>query len=238
MKLGNYAHISISVRSLRESAPFYDKIGFTKVWSSKAPQPWELLTDGSVNIHLYESYFSSPALHYFSAAMDDKIMHLRRLGFNTELHCSKDGTRKQHNFLDPNEVSIMLMHHDGEQMPKPNGVSQSLLGTFGELSINTDNLKASLLFWDKLGFRQTMTSERPYSWSILTDGVITIGLHQTAILSAPALSYFAANVAERLEQLERNSIPIMHELRNESGVIEGAILCAPDRQLFALLQGS
>lgn len=237
MKLGNYAHISISVRNLRETLPFYEKIGFSKLWSSEAPQPWELLTDGLINIHLYEAYFSSPALHYFSASMDEQVVHLRRLGFNPELQRSKDGSRKQHNFLDPSEVSIMLMHYDDTQMPKPVGVSQSLLGTFGELSINTDNLKTSQLFWDKLAFRRVLNSEKPYAWSVLTDGIVTIGLHQTATLTAPALTYFATDVRERIEQLKQHAIPILHELKGEENVLEGAVLSAPDGQLFVLLQG-
>jgi hypothetical protein len=208
------------------------------LWSSNAPLPWQLMTDGCVNIHLYESMFASPALHYFSSVMDDTLVHLRRLGLNPELQRSKDGTRRQHNFLDPNDVSIMLMHYNDTQMPKPVGVSHAMLGTFGELSVNTDDLKSSLLFWDKLGFRQTLKSEKPYSWTVLTDGAITLGLHQTATLSAPALTYFAADVAERIEHLKQNSIALTHELHNDLGALEGAILSAPDGQLIVLLQGS
>lgn len=237
MKLGQYAHISISVRSLRESAPFYKALGFEKLFDSAEPLPWELLTDGCVNIHLYESYFVSPALHYFSATMDETIVHLKRIGITPELQRSKDGSRQQHNFSDPNDFCLMLMHHNEHAMPMPEGISRCLLGTFGELSIGTDNIRASTFFWDKIGFRQMMKSNKPYAWATMTDDVMKIGLHQTATFSAPALTYFAADVSERIGALRERKVSIARELKGNGGDREGALLSAPDGQLFFLLSG-
>jgi predicted lactoylglutathione lyase len=237
MKLGKYAHISISVRSLRESSSFYKSLGFEKLFDSAQPQPWELLTDGCVNIHLYESYFLSPALHYFSAMMDETIVHLKRIGITPELQRSKDGSRQQHNFFDPNEFCVMLMHHSESTMPLPEGISRCVLGTFGELSIGTDNLKASTFFWDKIGFRQTMKSNKPYAWAAMSDDVMKIGLHQTATVSAPALTYFAPDIPERIGALKERKVSLLQELVGNDGQPEGALLAAPDGQLFFLLAG-
>jgi predicted lactoylglutathione lyase len=237
MKLGKYAHISISVRSLRESSPFYKGLGFEKLFDSAHPRPWELLTDGCVNIHLYESYFISPALHYFSATMDETIVHLKRIGITPELQRSKDGSRQQHNFSDPNDFWVMLMHHNENTMPVPEGISRCVLGTFGEMSIGTDNLKAATFFWDKIGFRQTMKSNKPYGWAAMSDDVMKIGLHQTATFSAPALTYFAADVRERIGALRERKISVAQELKGSDGHAEGALISAPDGQLFFLLSG-
>ena len=231
MKLGSYAHISISVSSLSDSLPFYEKLGFRKLWDNSEPKPWALLTDGGVNIHLFESEFPSPALHYFSSVMDEKTHELDRVGFSLEEQKSKDGSRQQHTFLDPNEIRIMLMHYNDAEMPKPAGTSHSILGSFGEMSINTDSLQASVDFWEKLDFIPTYQSNKTYPWALLSDGTLTLGLHQTKDFSDPALTYFAPDIAVRVDALERAGVPLQR-LRNE-----GAVLTAPDGQIFFLLKG-
>lgn len=235
MKLGSYAHFSVSVLRLNESVPFYQTIGFKKLWDNSEPKPWALLTDGRVNIHLFESEFPSPALHYFSSGMDEKISELQRMGFPLEQQKSKDGSRQQHIFLDPNEVSIMLMHHDEAEMPKPSGSSHSLLGSFVELSINTDDIQPSLEFWQKLDFIPTYRSDNPYPWVLLSDGTLTIGLHQTRNFFNPAFTYVSPDVAMRVAVLENDRVPLWG-LHNESG-LQGALLTAPDGQTFFLLKG-
>lgn len=235
MKLGSYAHFSVSVSSLNASLPFYLNIGFKKLWDNPEPKPWALLTDGRVNIHLFESQFPSPAIHYFSSAMENKISELERMGFPLEAQKSKDGNRQQHTFLDPNEVHIMLMHYDDAEMPKPSGSSHSLLGSFGELSINTEEIQPSLEFWQKLDFVPMYQSDKPYPWVLLTDGTLTIGLHQTKNFSDPTFIYVSPDVAMRIAALENDGIPL-RRLQNESG-LQGARLTAPDGQTFFLLKG-
>lgn len=237
MKLGNYAHISISVQQLRESLPFYEKLGFRKLWDSAEPSPWILMTDGTVNLHLYEWLFPSPAVHYFSSHMQDRVLELKRLGIQPELQKSRDGKRVQHNFLDPNELTIMLMHFDENAMPKPNGYSESTLGRFGELSVDTAELAASVAFWQRFEYAVTLRGERPYPWAVLTDGVMTLGLHQTEAFKAPALTYYTDNAAERVQNLRAAGITHMQPLNDETGAVAGAILTAPDGQLFFLFEG-
>lgn len=237
MKLGNYAHVSISVRSLSESIPFYEKLGFRKLWGNELPHPWALFTDGKLNIHLYESYFPSPALHYFSAHMRDKVLALLRIGMKAEQQKSRDGQRTQHSFVDPNDLGVTLMHHNDAEMPAPSGESHSLLGTFGELSISTEDLKTSIEFWGKLDFVPVHNGDKPYPWLILSDGVMTLGVHQTMTFTTPALTYYASDVAARIQSLKSESMEFKHELKNDNGETEGAIFNAPDGQTFFLLKG-
>jgi catechol 2,3-dioxygenase-like lactoylglutathione lyase family enzyme len=237
MKLGNYAHISVSVQSLRESISFYEKLGFRKLWDSQEPYPWILMTDGGVNLHLYELYFPSPALHYFSSHMQDKVLELMRLGIRPEQQKSRDGKRIQHNFFDPNELAIMLMHFDDRSMPKPNGYSESKLGVFGELSVDTHDLASSVKFWTNIGFTVTLRGEKPYPWAVLTDGEMTLGMHQTTAFKTPALTYYADDPASQVRTLREAGITNMQELHDEHGAIAGAIITAPDGQVFFLLEG-
>jgi predicted enzyme related to lactoylglutathione lyase len=237
LTLGSYAHISISVSSLETTMAFYENIGFKKLWENSEPKPWALLTDNRVNIHLYESYFPSPALHYFSAQMENVIRDVRRLGIRLEQHKSKDGARKQHTFFDPSEIAIMLMHHDAADMPTPSGESHSPLGEFGEFSIGTDSLRTSMDFWEQLEFTTLHKSDSPYPWAILSDGVMTIGLHQTQALASPALTYFSSDITARIAELEQRKIPFSFLKKSSGDETYGALVNAPDGQLFLLLKG-
>lgn len=238
MKLGNYAHISVSVQRLGESAAFYSKIGFRKLIESEDPAPWMLVTDGKVNLHLYESPFASPALHYFSAHMHDKVLELMRLGIKPEQQRSKDGKRLQHTFVDPNEVAIMLMHYDDTMMPRPNGFSESNIGVFGELSVDTAQLDDSIAFWQRLDFAVTLRGEKPYPWAILTDGVMVLGFHQTDVFTMPALTYYSTDVNSCLHELNAAGIHSVRPLHDHNGSVHGAIITPPDGQAILLLEGS
>ncbi len=237
MKLGGYAHISLSVNKLKESIAFYEKLGFKSLWGNSHPHPWHLMTDGGVNIHLYEFRFASPAIHYFSMNMDARIRDLTRSGVKLIEEKSKDGKRTQHSFFDPNEINVMLMHHDDATMPKPDGAMLSRLGTFGEFSINTDNIAASLSFWQNLGFTERLSGSSPYPWKIISDDVMTIGLHQTTTFHAAAMTYFSPSISDAIEHLKHHNIPLTKEMMDQYGVPEGAILNSPDGQILFLLKG-
>lgn len=237
VRLGNYAHISVSVRNLDESAPFYLKLGFKHLWGSAQPHPWAIMTDGKVNLHLYQYEFPSPALHYFSDHMKDKVLELMRLGIRPDQHKSKDGARTQHTFSDPSDFTIMLMHHSDADMPKVAGKSHARLGTIGEVSISTASLMRSLDFWQQLDFAVIARSDTPHPWAVLTDGNITLGLHETDAFTSPAFTYFAGDVDARIRLLQGEGVPIAQEMFNAAGERAGAVLKAPDGQLFLLLTG-
>ncbi|MBX2992320.1 MAG: VOC family protein [Bacteroidetes bacterium] len=237
IKLGNYAHISISVTDLQESSRFYELLGFKILYGNNEPHPWALFTDGSVNIHLYQFSFVSPALHYFSNHMQDKVLELMRLGIRPGQQTSKDGHRVQSTIADPSEFLIMLMHHNDAEMPKPDGDLRCRLGTFGELSINTENLGSSVDFWEQFDFTLLNRGEKPYPWAIMADGVMTVGFHQTSSFTTPALTYYATDVYERVQLLKYDSFRNLRELKDASGTTEGAILQAPEGQLLFVLKG-
>ena len=161
MKLGT-AHISISVQSLKTNRSFYQRIGFTQLWEHSDPKPWALLTDGCVNIHLYESDFPSPALHYFSARMDDVARELSAKGACRTSEKQGWGTPPAH-IVRPERIRT---HADALRRCRDAATKRrvhALLGVFGELSINTDSLRHSLAYWKKLDFVSDSCEQEPLS---------------------------------------------------------------------------
>jgi hypothetical protein len=99
-------------------------------------------------------------------------------------------------------------------------------------------LAKSLQFWQKLDFAPVLNADQPYPWALLSDGVMTIGLHQTLTFTHAALTYFAEDPHEQIMLLKSKSVQLAHELKNSTGDVEGAILQAPDGQSFFLLKGA
>ena len=76
------------------------------------------------------------------------------------------------------------------QLPPP--------GRFHELSLATGDIRASVEFYERLGFSQTATSDiYPHPYGVLTDGRIHLGLHQRRAAS-PTLTFVRPGVADCL----------------------------------------
>jgi catechol 2,3-dioxygenase-like lactoylglutathione lyase family enzyme len=101
-------------------------------------------------------------------------------------------------------------------------VRLSLLGRFLEISIRTADIRASVEFYERLGFTQARTGDvwsHPYG--VLTDGRVCLGLHQ-ARLDSPALTFVRPGIAGHLAALESagvelSTVNIDGEAFNEAG---------------------
>jgi catechol 2,3-dioxygenase-like lactoylglutathione lyase family enzyme len=78
------------------------------------------------------------------------------------------------------------------------GAPLPLLGTFHELSIAVANVRASVDFYERLGFTQATTADTfAHPYGVLTDGRLVIGLHQRPGPS-PVLTFVRAGIAAAL----------------------------------------
>jgi catechol 2,3-dioxygenase-like lactoylglutathione lyase family enzyme len=83
-----------------------------------------------------------------------------------------------------------------------------LLGTFHELSVACDDVRASVEFYEQLGFSQALTSDAfTHPYGVVTDGALCIGLHQRSAPS-PALTFVRPDVARSLAAFENAGITL------------------------------
>jgi catechol 2,3-dioxygenase-like lactoylglutathione lyase family enzyme len=97
-----------------------------------------------------------------------------------------------------------------------------MLGRFLEIGIATNDIRASVEFYERLGFTQTQTGDTwSHPYGVLTDGSVHIGLHQGR-LDSPALTFVHPGIAGYLTVLEQigiepATINIGDEVFNEVG---------------------
>lgn len=83
-----------------------------------------------------------------------------------------------------------------------------MLGRFLEISIRTADIRASVDFYERLGFSQCETGDvwsHPYG--VLTDGRIVVGLHQYAFPS-PSITYVRPGIAALVPDYEALGIEL------------------------------
>ena len=100
-----------------------------------------------------------------------------------------------------------------------------MLGRFNEISIATLDIRASVEFYESLGFTQATTTDTwPHPYGVLTDGRLFIGLHQRRTPS-PALTFVLPGLASQLSAFEGHGIALTvcrigDEVFNEIGFLD------------------
>jgi catechol 2,3-dioxygenase-like lactoylglutathione lyase family enzyme len=98
----------------------------------------------------------------------------------------------------------------------------AMLGRFLEIGIATTDIRASVEFYERLGFTQAQTGDTwAHPYGVLTDGRLCIGLHQSR-LDSPALTFVRPDIAGHVAALQRmgiepSTVNIGAEVFNELG---------------------
>lgn len=83
-----------------------------------------------------------------------------------------------------------------------------MLGRFLEFGIATKDIRASVEFYERLGFTQAQTGDIwPHPYGVLTDGRVYIGLHQSR-LDSPAMTFVRPEIAAHIPSLERAGVEL------------------------------
>jgi predicted lactoylglutathione lyase len=98
-------------------------------------------------------------------------------------------------------------------------------GMFGEFAHPVADLDASLAFWEKLGFTFASKFTAPYPWAIISDGLAIVGLHETRSFDYPAITFFAADMKEKVEKLKAEGMEY-----TERGGASSVVVETPEKQ--------
>jgi predicted lactoylglutathione lyase len=237
--LAPYAQIAVSLREdvggLKAVRSFYEKLGFKPIEEGGEPVPYVLYTDGVIHVRVDECQFPSPRIDYFTADAPRQVERVQNLDIqiSTEKACARKVNVT--NIIDPNNQQLAIIQQNHALIAEPRK-SHSLMGTFGELSVRTSNLDASIEWYRRLGFTKVKKFEKPYPWAIISDGNIIVGLHQSNEFTKTTLTYFSKDSAERIEKLKSMGFKFTNEQKNAAGKVANALLTAPDGQTFFVFE--
>jgi len=253
MKLGDATQITIGVNDVHLSFRFYEKLGFKKIAGDTLPYPWMQISDGSTLILLSQDGMKYMGLTYFSKDMNKKVAELKKIGIMITRRTSNDEKVYTDIFLSPDSFGVGLIHYDPSNMYQPKGMTllnfpkddfakpekypNPKCGIFGEFAQPVKDLKASITFWQKLGFDTLSVNKEPYPWAIMSDGMNILGLHQTKDFTYPAITYFAPDMGKRIKKLKEEGIDSIKVFEGTGGNENNVVVTTPEGQkifLFSL----
>jgi catechol 2,3-dioxygenase-like lactoylglutathione lyase family enzyme len=110
-----------------------------------------------------------------------------------------------------------------------------MLGRFHEISIATADIRASVEFYERLGFVHAQTADTwAHPYGVLTDGRLFLGLHQ-ADFASPALTFVRPEIARHIPELEGRGIELAFARTGEHAFNEIGFL-DPAGQMIRILE--
>ena len=104
-------------------------------------------------------------------------------------------------------------------------------GMFGEFAHPVKELGESISFWQKIGFSVLSKFSSPYPWAIVSDGLHVAGLHETNNFAYSALTFFAADMQNKIDLLKGKGLDNFTE-QGSSNVV----LLTPEKQHINLFK--
>ena len=233
-KLGEVACVYITTQNLDSSLAVYEKLGFAKIGSNDFPSPWMQLSDGSLLIMMRKDATPYIGLTYYAADVDKIAAQLEKDSIVFTRKPKEGDLIKRYYFKSPDGFNIMLVSNLGG-FTQPAGTTMINMkpadfnvadkypnkqcGVFGEFAQPVKDINTALAFWKKLGFTTKMVMKEPYPYTIITDGLMIIGLHQTNHFDYPAVTYFGLNTEKRIQQLKDNGLQNFSEMQGKKNEV-------------------
>jgi catechol 2,3-dioxygenase-like lactoylglutathione lyase family enzyme len=239
MALGIAMNYMTGIADLAASRAFYQAVGFRTIDSGQEPYPWAQLTDGQLVVGLHQDGHLYRGLAYFGRGMAAQAAALEEAGVPMPVRNERPDGFFQAILLPESTLPVSLIEFAAATPPaarQPN----PRLGVLGELALAVPDLSQAIAKWGLLGFevRHRESIGDHYQWAILSDGLLPLGLHQTADFSGPALTYFAPDMEQRLQQLAAAGVEISNPMPDEEGHVRNAIVQAPDGQEWFFFEGN
>lgn len=245
--LGEITAITITTPDLENSLAYYKKLGFSEMLRADWPFPWIQIGDGVLLIMLRKDPEPYLALTYYVKKIAAVAKQLEQRGIAFIQKPKETDMIKRYLLRSPDGLNISLVSVvDGFSQPKGPGMLQmpqqdyfqpekyvnKTCGLFGELAHPVTDLEQSIQFWEKLGFSVVSKFTSPYPWAIISDGLSIVGLHQSSHFDYPAITFFAADMKEKIGKLKQDGLTNLKEEGERN-----AVLTTPEQQhifLFSL----
>jgi catechol 2,3-dioxygenase-like lactoylglutathione lyase family enzyme len=246
-KLGNVSAITITTPDLERSLTYWQKLGFSEVMRADFPFPWIQVSDGALLMMLRKDNEPYIALTYYVNDINAIVADLESNDISFVQKPKDSDMVRKYVFKTPDGLNISLVNimEGFVQPPGPNLLTMvqtdyfnpqkyvnKTCGLFGELAVPVSDLDRSLEYWKKLGFAELSKRTSPYPWAIISDGLSVVGLHQSSNFSTASITFFAADMKEKIEKLKTRGLDNF----TEAGGSANIVLTTPEQQKVNLFK--
>lgn len=224
--LGQITAFTVASPDLEASMAFYQKLGFSELFRGDFPFPFIQISDGAIMMMLRWDAKPYIALTYYTNDVDNVADALAAKGIQFTLKPSAGDMVRRYIMQSPDGANVSLVGFtEGMSQPpgpimlkmkpgdftNPEAYVNKVCGMYGEYAQPVANLDFAAEWYAKLGFIQLSRYGSPYPWGIYTDGLAVVGLHQTNSFVQPSITFFAADMAAKLNKLKLMGLPVTNE---------------------------
>jgi len=235
--LGVYTRLVISSDDVIQSMAWWARIGFAPTAKAVKPDSSVTLSDGQLVITLVKTSQPSPVMMFRAANMLRVKDTLDALGVPI-IGDIKGPTFGEIRLKSVNAVYLAVRSEADEPLLTPTGILNPICGRVTELSIGTGYIKREVEFWELLGFVKARSAKNPYSFAVMTDNHVQVGLHEERDIPTLAITYFSPDMPERIDRLKKSGMEITEEIPSEDGHLGNIILRSPDGQYVYMFEGN
>jgi hypothetical protein len=233
--LGTYAQLTLFTPRLEENKQFFEQLGLVMVGGDNAPVPWVLLSDGAFTLQLMEHKTPLISLQYYSDNASQRAENLVSSGM--VLDAQSRLAHAPHVLMGPDSLLLLALVQGAPPRLPARSAREGALGIMGELALPVGNLEEAASWYSKLGFREQGMQRQPYPWAIYSDGMVTLGFHQTDAFKQPSLTFFSLESAKKLEALRQAGLEVK-PLPGAKGDGKNGVLYSPDGWPVQLFYGT
>lgn len=235
--VGTPTRLAMAVENVFTSMAWYARLGFSPLSSySTKPDSVMYLTDGQVAISLVRTSMPSPVLYFRAQNMKAVMDTLKALAI-AMTYDVRGPSFGEIRFRSPGGVFCAVRPADDEPAVNAAVHENTVCGRNTEWSIGVDRLAHEKNFWHALGFTVRREANVPYPFAIMSDGIISIGLHEQRDIPTLAITYFATDMEARIDRLKKSGITFEEEIPSPDNRISNAILKSTDGQLIFMFEG-
>lgn len=235
--VGTPTRLAMAVENVFTSMAWYARLGFSPLSTySTKPDSIMYLTDGQVAISLVRTQMPSPVLYFRAQNMKTVMDTLKALAIATTYDVRGPGF-SEIRFRSPGGVFCAVRPVDDEPAVSAPVHENTICGRNTEWSIGVDRLAHEKNFWHALGFTVRREANEPYPFAIMSDGIVSIGLHEQRDIPTLAITYFATDMEARIDRLKKSGITFEEEIPSPDNRISNAILKSTDGQLIFMFEG-
>jgi catechol 2,3-dioxygenase-like lactoylglutathione lyase family enzyme len=238
--LGEITAFTLTSPDLEKSLAFYKQLGFSEVGRSDWPFPWIQVSDGAILMMIRQGNEPYIALTYYVRDINSVVSMLEKKGIEFSSRPKAGDMIQRYVTTSPDGLNVSLVGVvEGFAQPpgptmlamdqadyfNPEKYVNKTCGMFGEFAHPVANLEQSLAFWEKLGFHSVSKFTSPYPWAIISDGLSVVGLHQSKHFGYPAITYFAADMQNKIAKLKDAGLT---EIKEQGPA--NAVVTTPEQQ--------
>lgn len=234
--LGESTRLVLSSKDVIQSMAWWSRVGFTPTpGNTSRPDSAITMSDGQLTITLVKDPLPTPILMFATPNIQMLKDSLDSLQIATTFDV-RGPSFGELRLLSPSGLHMAVRPAASERRVPTSGDSNIVCGKFMELSVSVTDfpLKRERRYWETLDFSVRKASDKPYSYAIVTDGYIDIGLHEMRDIPSVGLTYFARDMKDRLRRLSMAGITFIDEYKDADGNVEHAYISSPDGQLIML----